>query len=377
MNGPPPTVTHHAGHTGPATPSAPTRRDDLSRQPADAAWRCLLVVLSVSLILGISGLLVATLGVLLLVFGGVLVGILLNGITRWASGFLPLSYRTAYTLVVVLLLALVTVGFYYMGSQLAAQVSELSAQLRASAERVTAQLREYPWARPYLNGSQVDEVVTGRVVPSVMNGLEAGMWAVSGVVIIVAVGLYLAYDPKLYSEGLCKLFPMRHRRRFQDAVEKLRTTLGYWIVGRLLSMTIVGVLTATGLWLLGVPLSITLGILAALLTFIPNIGPILAAVPQALLATQVGINTVFYVLLFNVGLQAVESYLITPVIQRYQVMLPPAVTISVQVLLGVVIGTIGVIMAAPLTAALMILIQMLYVREYLDDPHPGRLLESS
>src|SRR5690606_30486142 len=123
-------------------------------------------------------------------------------------------------------------------------------------------------------------------------------------------------------------------------------------------------------WLLGVPLAIPLGVLSAFLTFVPNIGAVVAVVPQALMAWQVSSSTVAFVIVFNVLLQAVESYLITPLIERHQVHLPPALTISMQLLLGATLGVIGVMMAAPLTVAVMLVIQLLYIRDTLGDA-PG------
>jgi predicted PurR-regulated permease PerM len=118
---------------------------------------------------------------------------------------------------------------------------------------------------------------------------------------------------------------------------------------------------------------VALGVLAGLLTFVPNVGPIVAAVPQALLALQVGAATVVYVIIFNVVLQTIESYLLTPMVQQYEVSLPPALTIFAQLLMAVLVGVIGIIMAAPLTAAIMVLVQILYLRDRLHDPDPGSL----
>ena len=166
---------------------------------------------------------------------------------------------------------------------------------------------------------------------------------------------------------------MKRRQRLGQTLEKMRSILGFWIVGRLISMCIVGILTTAGLWLLNVPQAIALGVVAGLLTFIPNFGPILAVIPQALLALEVGVNTLAYVVILNVVLQAVESYLVTPVVQRYEVSLPPALTICSQLILGVLLGAIGVIMAAPLTAAILVAVQMLYIHDRLGDPRPRQL----
>ncbi len=353
--------------------STPARRAEGS----DLPWRLVVASLLVCLILAVAELLVPTIVVLLVVFGGVLCGIFLNGITRWFENWLPISYRWTYTLIVGLLLAFGVAGFSYMGAQIAAQVAELSEQLQSAGQQLTARLEEYAWAKPYLaEDSNIGDMLSGGVLPTVMYSLQTSVWALTALAIVLCVGLYLAYDPDLYTEGVTRLIPPARRDSFRQLLRKIYTVLGYWIVGRLLSMTLVGVLTTIGLWILGVPLPITLGVLAALFTFIPNIGPILAAVPQALLALQVDVNTVMYVLVLNVALQTIESYLITPLIQQYEVMLPPALTIAAQVLMGALVGIMGVVMAAPLTATGMVVVQMLYIGRYLQDPEPGELVES-
>ncbi|WP_372718966.1 AI-2E family transporter, partial [Novipirellula sp.] len=210
-------------------------------------------------------------------------------------------------------------------------------------------------------------------VSSLVGGLRSVGWAMTGAIVIFFVGAYAAYEPRLYCNGLTKLFPKERRGRVSDVLQQLRDALGRWIVGRVMSMTLVGILTAIGLWFLDVPLPITLGVVAALLTFIPNIGPLMAAVPQVLLALNVGTETAIYVIVFNLALQGIESYLITPMIQRHEVTLPPILTIAAQLWMGIIVGVIGIMMAAPLVVVLMVLIQMLYIHDRLGDPNPGEL----
>lgn len=343
------------------------------------SWRILFAVLLIGLILAAADLFVTTVSVVLLIFAGILFGIFLNGLSGSLARHTPFPYRWSYVLVVALLLALIAGGGYYMGSNIFQQVSQLTEQLQFSGKRLTEQYKQYPWVQQFLPdmSNQAIAKQAARVLPAVTTGAQWLVWGITGIVVIFFVGLYVAYDPDLYESGLVKLTPRRRRGSAVDILRRLRTVLGRWIIGRFISMSIIGVLTAVGLWLLNVPLPITLGVVAALLTFIPNIGPILAAVPQALLAFQVGTNTVLYVILFNIALQAVESYLITPMVQRYEVTLPPALTIFVQLLMGVLFGVIGIIMAAPLTASLMLVVQVLYIRDELGDPAPGHLAEAT
>ena len=120
--------------------------------------------------------------------------------------------------------------------------------------------------------------------------------------------------------------------------------------------------------MIGTELALSLAILAALLTFIPNIGPILALVPAALLAMMHGPDKLIYVVSLYMGIQALESYVLTPLLQQQMIDLPPALIISMQILLGVLVGGLGIILATPLTAALLVLVKMVYIEDILQDP---------
>jgi predicted PurR-regulated permease PerM len=129
----------------------------------------------------------------------------------------------------------------------------------------------------------------------------------------------------------------------------------------------VGIMTATGLWLLGVEFALVLGILAMLLELVPNLGPVMAAIPALLLASGQGGAQMAYVTLLYFGVQTIESYVLLPLVQQKMVWLPPAITIFAVVLLGMLTGIGGVLFAAPLTVVLMVLIKTLYVEDALGD----------
>jgi predicted PurR-regulated permease PerM len=330
----------------------------LTTRRRDLPWRIVLAALLAALVLAVAKLLIPTVNAFLLLFGAALFGIAVHAVTSAIVRHSPLSHRYAFVVVVVLLFAVLLGGFYYLGSQIADQASEFTAQLRTSTEQLTDRVKEYEWGRRFFpDDEQLQSSVTNGVMPRVMRGLQTVLWGVTGALVILFVGMYLAYEPQTYTRGVRKFVPSRHRDDYDQLLPKLYKTMGNWIIGRLISMAIVGVLTAVGLLVMGVPMAIPLGVIAALLSFIPNVGPIVAAVPQMLIALQVGTNTVLYVLIFNVVLQGIESYLITPTIERYEVTLPPAVTIAAQLILGVLFGVMGVMMAAPLTALAMVVLK--------------------
>jgi predicted PurR-regulated permease PerM len=197
--------------------------------------------------------------------------------------------------------------------------------------------------------------------------------ALGSFAIILFLGLVFAASPGPYVRGLLALVPERREARTREVLEAVTNTLRWWLVGRLISMTVIGVATGVGLALLGVPLAFLLGLIAALLSFIPNVGPILSAVPAVLLALVDGPRQALWVVLLYLGIQAVESWVLDPILDRKTVYLPPAVTVLTQLVLAIVAGLLGAALAAPLAAAGVVLVTMLYVQDVLgrDVPVPG------
>jgi predicted PurR-regulated permease PerM len=181
------------------------------------------------------------------------------------------------------------------------------------------------------------------------------------------LGIYGAAEPQVYKRGFLHLIPLSSRDRVNSVLAEVGETLRWWLIGKFISMMVIGVLTMVGLWLMDVPLALILAIIAALLTFIPNVGPILSAIPAVLLGLMDGIGQAASIALLYVGIQTVESYVITPLIQRKTVLLPPALTLSSQVLMGVLFGGIGLALASPITAATVVAAKRLYVEDALGD----------
>jgi predicted PurR-regulated permease PerM len=161
--------------------------------------------------------------------------------------------------------------------------------------------------------------------------------------------------------------PRPRRARVEEVLQEVGTTLGHWLVGRLVSMGIIGGITTVGLWLIGVPLAPALGLLAALAEFVPNIGPFLAFVPALLLALTESTTRALAVLLLYLSVQGFESYVLTPLVEKQAVELPPALTITAQVLMAVLAGGLGLALATPLAAAVLVLVQRLYIEDTLGD----------
>ena len=190
---------------------------------------------------------------------------------------------------------------------------------------------------------------------------------IGGIVVILFLGLYFCAETPLYASGVLRLVPLARRPRVGEILHETASAIWYWMLGRLFSMTVLGSLTALGLWIIGVPLPVALGFLAGILTFIPYIGAFVSAIPSVLLAASVELNMAVYVIVLYVGVHIIEGYILVPLVQRRVVHLPPALMLSAQIILGSLAGFLGLLFATPLMAAALVLIRMVYVEDVLGD----------
>lgn len=312
--------------------------------------------------------------VLLLVFAGILLAILLHGLSDWIARRTFLSYGWSLTFVVLDLMTLFAVGLSLVAPDVADQAYHLSQQLPEALKRLEQYFAQYTWGRELLALIDKDLMPSREfMLTQASNIFSSTLNALTSFIIILFIGLYGAAQPRLYVEGIIQLVPIRRRQRIRTVLHQVGKTLLWWLFGRMISMTIVGMLTVPGLWLLGIPHILTLGLLAGLLTFIPYIGPVLSVVPAALLALLQSPIQVVNVLLLYLFLQSFEGYLLTPLVQKRTVAMPPVLTISVQVLFGTLLGFFGLMLATPLVAALMVLIRMLYVEDILGNSSKEKL----
>lgn len=197
--------------------------------------------------------------------------------------------------------------------------------------------------------------------------LSSSVAALAGLLLVSFIAIYVAVDPDVYRNGALLLVPHGHRPRAREVMAATGQILRQWLGAQLVAMLVVGVVTTVGLFLLGVESALALGIVAGILEFVPFIGPIAAAIPAVAIALVDSPQKALWVVLFYVALQQLESTVLMPLLMQRSLELPPILTILAQGVMGVLFGLLGVIVAVPLLAAVIIPIKMLYIEDVVGD----------
>lgn len=319
--------------------------------------------------------------VLLLIFAAILAGVFFYALSEWVQQHTSLSHGWSLAVVVLLLLALFGLSVWLFGARLADQANQMMDSLPRTVEQLQQRIQQHAWGKQLLaqgprgggGGSG-----GGGLLSTLSGFFRTTLGGLVNLIIVLVVGVYLAANPGVYTGGIVRLVPPDKRARAREVLGVTGHTLHWWLVGRIAVMTVNGVLTGLALWMLGIPMPFALGVLTGILNFIPNFGPILAAIPAILLALTEGPNKAIYVAVLYLVIQNLEGFVLTPLVQQRTVSLPPAVILISQVLLGVLAGTLGVLVATPLAATAMVMTKMLYVEDALNDPVevPGESDES-
>jgi len=358
-------------HIPPITPSGTPRQDAPHARPARKLMKRVALIdgMAVLFILGLAAAWFAV-DALLLIFACILFSVLLYKLSAVLAQRTGMKRQIALGIVVLLLFAVIGLGGWAMAPQIAEQSGKLAEAVPKSLEKLQEFVKQHPLLERVAAELPAPEDALEKMSGMVPN---AGLFftgifgAIGNVAIIMVMGIYFAASPHLYLGGFIKLVPQPKRPRAGQVLQKMGGNLSSWLLGTSVSMLIVGVVTSVGLSLLGVPLALILGIIAGLLDFVPYLGPIMAGVPAVLIAFSISPDMALYVLLLFTGIQVVQGYVLQPMIESHAVDLPPALIIAMQLVFGTLFGFAGVALATPLTAALKVLVQMLYVEDALGD----------
>jgi predicted PurR-regulated permease PerM len=361
-----------------------TSADDRIRSRNDLAW-----AISVGGIgtVAFAALLVATwyfASALFLIFAGMLLGVALNAMTNLLGRVTSLLHSLRLAAVCLLLVALLSGVIFLGGSTIAQQATVLSNTIKSQVVNVKAFLEKYGVDTSYLDlgnltappaGTSAAEapaaphnLPSAGTIASSGGAILSQTWkivlgtvgAVGNFFIVLFLGLCFAAQPSVYRSGLIYMAPARRRANVAVVVDRIGDTLERWLMAQMITMFAVFFITWIGLAILGIPSSFILGVQAGLLTFIPTVGALVGGLVVVLASLASGWIAALSAFVLFLGIHALESYILTPMLQRHALEIPPATLFAVQILLGVVFGIWGLALALPLMAIVKVVINFLH-----------------
>ncbi len=314
--------------------------------------------------------------VLVLAFGAALLALLFRGLAHEVSRRTRIPESWAVIPVLLLLLGAILGAGWLFGSQITSQFGLLAKDLPQSLARLTHELGSSSWGAWLLGHAQ--DINLGNATAPIATYAAALFGSVFRTMAYIAVllfaALYFAVQPNRYVDGLLRLVPAPRRESAREMLLLLGATLRRWIVGQSITMAVVGTLTAIGLALLGVTAPIALGLISGMFAFVPYVGPLLASVSGVLMASMEGPVLVGYVVVLYAAIHFVESNLITPLVQAEAVELPPVLTLFATLVFGLLLGPVGVMVAAPLVVVMLAAVNIVYIEGMLGE---GRVWPST
>jgi predicted PurR-regulated permease PerM len=300
--------------------------------------------------------------VVLVVFAGILLGLILRAFADWLAKSVGLGSRFAYFIAVFAILGAIAGTVWVLGPRVVSQAGEIVDTIPRSITRARDSLAKEQWGG-YLNSlveRGVDNAdMTGRLSVFLTGAADR----ISLLIIAAVIGFFLGLNPDLYLKGVIQFVPESRRMRAREVMRATAYTLRWWLIGQFVPMIVLGAGCFIGLMILGIPLAFTLALFTAIMLFIPYIGSLISLIPASLVALMQGPGKMVEVIVLFLAIHCLEGYLITPLAQKRAVRLPPVITILAQLLMWLIAGLLGLIIATPLAAALLVLTKMLYFHE--------------
>jgi len=349
----PPTAEPHVERPGPAEFRDPLVRREMAKA---AVW--------LGMALAIVGIIVLA-QPLLLILGGAIFAVFLDGGTRALGRFLPIPRPWRLLLTIILGFGFLGWVGWFAGTTIAAQAEALRLVVTEQFDRLmqfAASLGLMPAGEPTNLGGQLLGSV-GRLTSAVGSAIGA----VGSVIAMIVIGIFLAAEPRIYDRGIAWMLPVRHRASFYRIAAHVGFTLRRLLFGRLVGMIFEGIFTWIMLSLGGVPMAALLGLVTGVLAFIPNIGAITSGVLMVAVGFSAGPHQGLYAIFVYFFVQNIDGYLVVPYIARRTVDLAPAIVLGMQLLMGALFGILGVLFADPVLATMKVVLVDLSRRKSIDE----------
>jgi predicted PurR-regulated permease PerM len=300
--------------------------------------------------------------------------VLFRGEATLVKRYTRIPVGWALLLVAALSVGLVVVFFWFAGPAINEQFSQLLKTLPTSIERIRETINRYSVGQYVLSYLQPPKPGSAGPAASLFSGVTGIASTIYGILtdllLVLVCAIYFAVNPQMYTRGILLLIPKSKSLRVSEVLDESGRVLGYWLIGQVLVMVFVGVMITLGLRLIGIPLALVLGVISGMLEFIPIFGPVVAAVPGILIAMTGGWAQALYAALVYLIVQEIEANVLVPLIQKVTVEVPPALVVLALVAFGSLFGFLGILVATPMTALLILWVKRLYVEDALGKAPP-------
>ncbi|WP_254565920.1 AI-2E family transporter [Oscillatoria sp. HE19RPO] len=312
--------------------------------------------------------------VLLLVFAAIAFATVLNRmVCRLQRSRLNRGFAIALT--ISLLIAIVGLFFVLIFPRVFAQFQELLELL----PQALTQLRQwYQWVQNFIPNQLIEDIqnidfLIERIrnvglswFGGFFNIFSNSLDFVLNLLLVLVLIVMLLANPTLYREGFMLLFPAFYRRRVDEILQGCEHNLVGWAVGRIFNMVFIGVASALGLWVIGIPLALVNGMISGLVTYIPNIGPIVGSIPPIALAFLDSPVKGVIVIVFYLFIEQLEGLVLTPMVMENEISLPPAVTLTSMLIFSQFFGLLGLFLALPIVAVLQVWLKEVLVKDVMN-----------
>ncbi|HEY5461902.1 MAG TPA: AI-2E family transporter [Hanamia sp.] len=300
--------------------------------------------------------------VFLLILAGVLLAIYFHGCAGILKKYLHCPSRLSVVISLIINILLAIAFFWFVGSRLSSQVSQLSDSLPTIIKDAKVEMSQSAVGNKVLtyfnsSGGSVKTIAVAR------RFFSSGFGIIIDVYIILFFGLFFTAGPSLYKKAIISILPVKAKDKGLAIINEMRNALKKWLEAQIIAFFFIAIFTGVGLEIIGLPLVFTLALIAGFSAFIPNFGPLIAFIPAALIGLAQSPKTVILVACVFIAVHIFENAVLLPFLQKKMVKVLPAITIFAQLALGLLGGFWGVLLALPVVVVLKTIINKLYIQQ--------------
>jgi predicted PurR-regulated permease PerM len=299
--------------------------------------------------------------ILLMALAGVLIAVYFHGLADVITSKTKMRREFALTISIGGTIVLIAIMGWFIGSKIQHQVAELSNTLPQTINLARAKISHTPV------GQKLIEYTAGnnsqKLADTATTFFSTSFGIIGDIYIILFLGIFFTADPSLYKNGIIFLFPAEKKSTGRLILKKIETALKGWLKSIIVSIILITILVAVGLSITGLPGTMVLGLITGVLEIIPNFGPVIAMIPGVLLALTISTKTALIVALIYIACQTLVGNVALPLLQKKMINIPPALTLLIQLIMGTLSGLMGIVLAVPLLAVIVIVVNELYVKK--------------